>query len=256
MWQLLSVLISVTSTLLFLTTSCFAGQTFFGTWTSSNSKCLVCISSSWVQLWEKSQQRSWYRWDTVEYNNAAFSCVTSVFCVPVCQVCISTLSSLIRYLFSTLWFFYYIILPFLSVVINTFTPPHDSCCSLSPSLSLPVSLSLSVSLSVWHHRCVYIAGRWILPWQAASAAPSLPLLWPTAGLSNELEAIPCLHCLFWSAQPSVYDCIHYSCVPLRHTHAHTHARWKHPRCRMCFLKPPRSGGVPARVAVWRTISDN
>lgn len=77
----------------------------------------------------------------------------------------------------------------------------------------PTCLSLSVGLPL---RCVYIASRWVLPWQAASVALSL-----IAGHSNDLEAIPCLHCLFWSGQPSVYDCIRYSCVPLHHTHVHS-----------------------------------
>lgn len=103
--------------------------------------------------------------------------------------------------------------------------PFELCyrhITLPPAPPLPLSC-LPVSLSAWHHRCVYIAGRWILPWPAASVLQcSLSRLRPTAGHSNELEAIPCLHCLFWSAHPSVCACIHYSCVPLRHTHAHMH----------------------------------
>lgn len=107
-------------------------------------------------------------------------------------------------------------------VVRTHLPTYPGCSlSLSPSLSY----SLTVSLSVWHHGCVYIASRWILPWLQCF---SLPLLRPTAGPSNELEEIPCLHCLIRSAQPSVCDCIHYSWLPLRNTRTQQHittAQW-------------------------------
>lgn len=50
----------------------------------------------------------------------------------------------------------------------------------------PVSPSLSACLLFWHHRCVYIASRWVLPWQM----PSLSLLPPPPRLY--------LNCLrFW-----------------------------------------------------------
>lgn len=106
---------------------------------------------------------------------------------------------------SLLYFF-----PFWSFGMNTFA----SCDSPSPLLSLPVSLS------VWHHRCVYIASRWILPWQGASV-PLSPLAyayhWPPKWTRNNflftLSLLICptisswLHPLFMSSPPS-HTCLY------------------------------------------------
>lgn len=114
------------------------------------------------------------------------------------------------------------ILPYISCFFIQFLPRcHFAINTLlhprSPSLvCLPLSLTSQVCIYSWQMDSP-MAGCF------SASLLSLSRLGPTTGHSNELEAIPCLHCLFWSAHPSVCACIHYSCVPLHHTHTLTFA---------------------------------